>query len=40
MKLKVEMEEEGNLVERYSNHINNVVEATIRNTHLLQVQPP
>ena len=37
MRLRVEMEEEGNLSERYNNHINTVAEATLRNTHILQV---
>jgi hypothetical protein len=37
MRLRSEVEEAGNLTERYTNHINTVAEAALRNTHLLKV---
>jgi hypothetical protein len=37
MRLRSEVEEAGNLTERYTNHITTVAEAALRNTHLLKV---
>jgi len=36
-RLRSEGEEAGNPTERYTNHINTVAEAALRNTHLLKV---
>ena len=38
MRLKVEVEEAANSTERYTTHINTVLEATLRNGHLLKVR--
>jgi hypothetical protein len=37
LRLRGEVEEAASLEERYAAHINTVTEATLRNTHLLQV---